>query len=94
MQIEHIALWTNQLEQLKYFYQIYFQANVGDKYHNPAQQFESYFLSFSTGARLELMYKPGRLDTRTDQDGQFNGYTHISFAVGSEQNVDELNYRL
>lgn len=94
MHIEHLAIWTNKLERLKDFYETYFQAKVGNQYHNPTRQFESYFLSFSTGARLELMYKPGILDTRIDSDRQFNGYAHFSFATGSEQGVDELTNRL
>ena len=90
MQIEHIAIWTNQLEQLKDFYVKYFQAQVGNHYCNPGKQFESYFLSFASGARLELMHQPGRPGTRTIPEENTLGYAHISFATGSEQAVDEL----
>lgn len=94
MHIEHIAFWTNQLEQLKVFYETYFQAKAGIKYINPSKHFESYFLSFSTGARLELMYQTDIQDKRPEPRMQYIGYTHLSFASGSEQGVDMLTNRL
>jgi len=94
MHIEHIAFWTNQLEQLKVFYETYFQAKAGIKYINPSKHFESYFLSFSTGARLELMYQTDIQDKRPEPRMQYIGYTHLSFATGSEQGVDMLTNRL
>jgi hypothetical protein len=33
--IEHVAIWTTNLERLKVFYELYFQARAGKKYHNP-----------------------------------------------------------
>jgi lactoylglutathione lyase len=94
MHIEHIAFWTNQLEQLKDFYETYFQAVAGAKYHNPTKHFESYFLSFATGARLELMYQTDIQDKPLETRMLYIGYTHLSFAAGSEQGVDELTNRL
>ena len=94
MHIEHIAIWTNQLERLKDFYKTYFQAQVGGEYCNPTKQFESYFLSFSSGARLELMFQPGIQENLPDPRTQFIGYTHLSFATGSELGVDDLTDRL
>ena len=90
MQIEHIAIWTDQLEQLKDFYVRYFQAQVVNHYRNPGKQFESYFLSFASGARLELMHQPGRSGTCTNPGDDKLGYAHLSFATGSERAVDEL----
>jgi lactoylglutathione lyase len=94
MHIEHIAIWTNDLEQMREFYETYFQARAGNKYRNPDKRFESYFLSFSSGARLELMTQPGIQEVNDEAGGQFKGYTHLSFAVGSEQNVDDLTDRM
>jgi lactoylglutathione lyase len=90
LRIEHIAVWTDQLEQLKDFYVKYFQAQVGNHYRNPGKQFESYFLSFASGARLELMHQPGRQSIRTNPEAPTLGYAHLSFATGSEQTVDML----
>ena len=89
MHIEHVAIWTNRLEQMREFYEVYFQARAGSKYSNPAKQFESYFLSFSSGARIELMTRPGITDVNDKSGGPFIGYNHLSFACESEDSVDE-----
>jgi lactoylglutathione lyase len=94
MRIEHIALWTPDLERLKVFYETYFAAQAGPKYVNPAKQFESYFLHFASGARLELMSRPDIPPRRDDPLTQFSGYTHIALALGSEAVVDALTARL
>lgn len=94
MHIEHIAIWTQDLERLKSFYEIYFAAQAGPKYTNPAKQFESYFLRFASGARLELMYRPDIPATQDDPMTQFTGYIHLAMSVGSEAAVDALTERL
>ena len=55
MRIEHIALWTTDLERCKQFYVSYFGAVAGAGYVNSAKGFESCFLSFTDGARIEVM---------------------------------------
>jgi lactoylglutathione lyase len=87
-------MWTEHLEALKAFYETYFGARAGDKYTNPNKGFESYFLSFSSGARLELMRMPGIPASRDDPEAQFTGYIHLALAVGSEAEVDRLTARL
>lgn len=94
MHIEHVAIWTKDLEQLKAFYETYFQARTGDKYLNAKKQFESYFLTFSSGARLELMRMPTVAESLNAARGQCVGYTHLAFSVGSEERVDALTARL
>jgi lactoylglutathione lyase len=94
MHIEHIALWTGRLEGLKDFYEKYFQARTGEKYQNPFKGFESYFLSFSTGARIELMSQVDLQESAIRPGYNRTGYAHISFAAGSEHAVDELTDRL
>ena len=94
MHIEHVALWTEHLEELKTFYEQYFEAEAGPKYVNPAKQFESYFLHFASGARLELMRKPTIPATRNDVEAQFTGFIHLAFSTGSEAAVDVLTQRL
>ncbi|MFT3893726.1 MAG: VOC family protein [Anaerolineales bacterium] len=92
MYIEHIAIWTNQLEIQKTFYETYFSAQAGKKYTNPKTHFESYFLSFVSGARLELMQIPDLKSAETTS--RMVGYAHIAFSVGSKEQVDELTKRL
>lgn len=95
MRIEHIAIWTHDLERLKSFYEAYFQARAGARYTNPAKQFQSYFLTFPGGeTRLELMQRPGIPPSQNDPLRQFTGYIHLALSVGSEQQVDALTGRL
>jgi lactoylglutathione lyase len=94
MRIEHLAIWTKDLENLKDFYTRYFGAKAGAKYHNPSKNFESYFLSFDKGCRLELMHKPEIPETRNDAHQQFTGIIHFAISVGSKKNVDALTTQL
>jgi len=94
MHIEHIAIWTKNLERLRTFYETYFQAQSGDKYVNPHKQFESYFLRFASETRLELMSMPSIPRSKNSAEEQFTGIIHFAFAVGSEEQVDNLTQRL
>jgi len=94
MHIEHVAIWTKNLEQLKHFYEHYFQAEAGGKYVNPDKGFESHFLTFSSGARLELMSMPSIPESLNDPENQFIGLIHLAFSVGSEEQVDNLTAQL
>lgn len=94
MRIEHVAIWTKDLERLKAFYMTYFGATVGEKYENKNKQFESYFLTFASGARMELMRRPDIPETLNDPIRQFYGLIHIAFSVGSKEQVDALTARL
>lgn len=94
MHIEHVAIWTRRLEPLKAFYVTYFQAQAGPRYHNPTKQFESYFLRFTSGARLELMHTPSVIAARGEGRSSYEGITHLAFAIGSEEAVDALTRRL
>ena len=57
MKIEHIALYVNDLEAARGFFMKYLGAKSNECYHNPKTNFQSYFLSFDDGARLEIMNK-------------------------------------
>lgn len=88
MKIEHIAMYVNDLEKAKVFFEKYLGAVSNEGYHNKTTDFRSYFLSFDDGARLEIMNKPNLTD---DSKGlQRTGYIHIAFSVGSKDRVDEL----
>ncbi len=94
MRIDHIAIWTHDLERLRYFYTSYFHATASGKYTNHANQFESYCLSFDSGTRLEIMRRPGIPASHNDPVAQFTGLIHFAIAVGSNQQVDALTMRL
>jgi lactoylglutathione lyase len=94
MHIKHIAIWSEDIDKLRGFYETYFQAKAGKRYVNPAKQFESYFLSFASGASLELMQRPGISQLPDDRDAQFVGFSHLAISVGSKEEVDSLTARL
>ncbi len=89
MMIDHIAIWTNNLEKMKEFYCKYFNGTSNKKYMNKEKQFESYFISFNSGARLELMKKRGVKD-HLDYKEELCGPTHIAFKAGTKDDVDNL----
>ncbi len=89
MKIEHIAIWTSQLETLKEFYMKYFGGVAGTKYTNEKKQFQSYFLSFGIGARLEIMTAPALPGNKNDTvSSQHTGIIHFAFEVATMQEVD------
>lgn len=89
MTLEHVAIWTNRLEDLKTFYQMYFGGIPNDKYSNAANQFQSYFLTFKSGARLELMSKPNIPAIQNNTiDQQHLGIIHLAFGVDTMEEVD------
>lgn len=92
MKIEHIAMYVNDLDGTKRFFEKYMGAKSNDMYHNPKTGFRSYFLTFEDGARLEIMNKPGMEDT--EKFLQRTGFIHIAFSVGSKENVDLLTAQL
>lgn len=94
MQIEHVGLWAVNLETLKDFYVTYFQARVGDRYTNARRDFSSYFLTFTGGARLEIMQMPGIQPLAGKSHQQYQTYAHLALSVGSPEAVDRLSERL
>jgi|WetSurMetagenome_2_1015567.scaffolds.fasta_scaffold547720_1 lactoylglutathione lyase len=95
MRIDHVAIWTNRLEELSDFYVKYLDGKAGDKYTNSTTFFESCFISFSSGARLELMRKPGIPENFNDTLGkQHLGLIHLSFGLETMDQVDEKALRL
>lgn len=94
MRIEHVALWTGDLERLRAFYVDVLGASAGTKYFNPNTGFESYFLSFADGARLELMRRPDVSARAEASSAEAHGWAHVAVALGSREAVDELAARL
>jgi lactoylglutathione lyase len=94
IRIEHVAFWTEDLDRLVAFYSTYFGATPGATYTNPAKGFESRFLSFEGGARLEVMRSSMLEPVKHIRGAQRMGLTHLAVSVGSTQRVDELAKRL
>ncbi|MBP3887138.1 MAG: VOC family protein [Cellulosilyticum sp.] len=89
--INHVAVYVTDLEKSKEYYVKYFNGVSNDKYVNN-KGFSSYFLSFSSGARLEIMTHTDLL-VRDVQD-KVNGWSHIAFSVGSKENVLKLTEQI
>lgn len=92
MKIEHVALYVNDLSTARDFFVKYLDGSSNDGYHNPKTGFRSYFISFSDGARLEVMNKPAMDDLEKPLNR--TGYAHIAFSIGSKEAVDALTERL
>lgn len=93
MKIEHLGLYVRDLEAAKVFFESYFAAKAGDCYHNTKTGFQSYFLTFEDGARLEIMTREADL-VEGNPEPYFTGYHHLAFSLGSQEAVDQLTTRL
>ena len=90
MKIDHVAIWTSQIEELKDYYIKYFNGTSNRKYLNREKHFESYFISFDSGTRLEVMQMPGIPQNLNDPVvKQYHGIIHLAFGVESMAQVDE-----
>ncbi len=94
MKIEHVAYWVKDLEMMKCFYQDYFGGRACELYHNPEKGFHSYFISFSSGVRLELMHSKQFAEQQPENIRKPLGITHLAFSAGSKKHVDALTERL
>lgn len=91
MKIEHVAIWVKDIEAMKEFYVSYFNGQPNEKYCNESKGFESYFIQFSGGARLEIMR---RKDIEKTRESDITGWAHIAFSLGSVEAVDQMTLRL
>ena len=89
MNIDHVAIWTSNLERLRDYYVKFFGGTSNAKYLNKETHFESYFITFQSGTRLEVMQKPGIPANLNDPIDQYQGIIHLSFFVESMEKVDE-----
>jgi lactoylglutathione lyase len=89
--IEHVGLWVADIDTVAAFYVKYFGAQVGELYRNPRKGFESRFLTFGAGARLEVMK---RHDVSLRSANEQLGLAHVAISVGDEATVDALAARL
>lgn len=89
MKIEHVALWTHDIEQSRAFYQEFFGAVANERYESArVRGFASYFLAFPGGeTRLELMQLP-QLSPMALPPAI--GYAHLAISVGGREKVDAL----
>jgi lactoylglutathione lyase len=61
---------------------------------NSAKGFSSYFLSFETGCRLEIMTMESMSEEEGIVEERNSGISHMAISVGTKQNVDNLTESL
>jgi lactoylglutathione lyase len=91
VRIEHVGVWVADIDRAAVFYAKYFGARIGELYRNPRKGFESRFLVFGGGARLELMT---RQDVTQRASNEQLGLAHVAVSIGDEAAVDALAARL
>jgi lactoylglutathione lyase len=93
VRVEHVALWTRDVERLRAFYERYFGARAGVRYESATRPgFVSYFLTFPDGGtRVELMTLPS---LAASPGAPTAGYAHVAVAVGSREVVEALTARM
>ena len=90
MKIDHIAIWTTNLENLRSFYIRYFDASSSQIYYNHSKEFRSYFLSFDSDCRIEIMEMPNIPKSKNNALKQFTGLVHFAIKIGSKSEVIRL----
>lgn len=91
MKIEHIALYTRDLEKSTQFFEKYFGGIRNQLYRDPKSGQKSYFIYFSGRAKLKLIKLPREIQNSTMLT---YGYAHIAFSLGSRAAVDKLTAEL
>jgi lactoylglutathione lyase len=91
VRVEHIGVWVADIDRVAAFYVEYFGAEVGELYRNPRKGFESRFLRFGGGARLELMTRQDVTQRATNEQ---LGLAHVAVSIGDEAAVDALAARM
>jgi lactoylglutathione lyase len=92
MHIDHIAIWTNDLDKLRDFYLRFFDCKASNRYDNDKKHFSSCFLSFASyDTRIEIMQRP---DVADKVDSESIGLAHFAIGVGTKEQVDNLTKKL
>ena len=94
MKINHIGIWTDQLEKMREFYITFFNGKSNEKYVNQTKGFESYFISFDGLVSIEIMRKTNVKTIKNHPQEEYIGLAHFSFSVGDPTSVDQLTERL
>lgn len=90
--IDHVAMYVVDLEAAKDFFVRFFSAKQNAPYYNPKTGLRSYFLSFGSSFRLELINHPQVVASPSNP--YQNGLTHVAFGVGGKDEVDTLTQQL
>ncbi len=89
--ITHVAVYATDLEKTRDYYMKYFGGTCNALYKN-AKGFSSYFITFESGARLEIMHHM-ELEQRPVTD-KVNGWSHVAFSAGDRETVLALTEQI
>ena len=90
MQIAHVALWTQDLEQCANFWKSYFDCTIAEEYVSQNRHgFKSRFVKLPKGPAIELMCGPW-LTAENAPTAEQVGWAHIAISLGSEESVRAL----
>lgn len=90
--IAHVSIWSKDVEALRNFYTAYFECQVQDLYFHKTMLFKSYYLTFPSGAKLELI--PGAMQIKPDQHSKEPGFSQLAISVGSKSRLYKLYMKL
>ena len=90
IKINHVALNVHNLEYMKNFYCNLFDLTANNLYENIKKNIKCYFLSSNDGfSRLELIENNNiNEDIHTYNNNEHLGFAHISFSIGSKENIE------
>ncbi|WP_189430673.1 VOC family protein [Alishewanella longhuensis] len=86
--IAHISIWSKDVEALKNFYTTYFECQLQELYFHKTMLFKSYFLTFPSGAKLELIPSAVSFENKTSNTER--GFSQVSISVGSKSRLYKL----
>jgi len=89
MTLEHVAIRIDRIEILKEYYIRYFGGTPNGKFKNPKTGLETYFITFGSGAKLEIMSLPDLSGNKNDPTLPNKGIIHLAFGVDTMPEVDE-----
>jgi lactoylglutathione lyase len=89
VRIEHVGLYVRDLERMRAFYVEWLGGRSGPLYRNPTSGFRSHFVTFASGARIELMSR-GDETGRPHASSEHSGLAHVALTVGDREAVDAL----
>jgi lactoylglutathione lyase len=89
--ITHIGVYVTDIEKSRDYYMTFFCGKSNELYKN-STGFSSYFITFDTGARLEIMHHI-ELEKLTVIE-KATGWSHLAFSVGNKEKVLEITERI
>lgn len=90
MKLDHVAIWTNQLDVLKDFYVRFFDGKAGKLYEDTPENIVCCYIYFPEGSKLELIQAPNIRKRNYSKTDRVQGFTHLAFDVGSKEKVDTI----